>query len=44
MANVNNKAANQPAHLGSLISAFIVHCLDNIVSIFAKPKIFGTLV
>ena len=26
----NNKGADQPAHLHSLISAFVVHCLDSI--------------
>ena len=34
----NNKGADQPAHPGSLISTFVVHCLLNIiylVSIFA---------
>ena len=30
MIYANNKGADQPAHLRSLISAFIVHCLDNI--------------
>ena len=27
----NNKGADQPAHLRSLISAFVVHCLDSII-------------
>ena len=38
MPYANNKDADQPAHLRSLISAFSVRCLDNIlslVSIFA---------
>ena len=28
----NNKAADQPAHPRSLISAFVVRCLDSIIS------------
>ena len=28
----NNKAADQPAHAGSLISAFVVHLLESIIS------------
>ena len=35
----NNKGADQPAHPRSLISAFVVRCLDNIISILAKFKI-----
>ena len=34
-----NKDADQPAHLRSLISAFIVRCLDSIIHILAKSKI-----
>ena len=30
MPYVNNKGADQPAHLCSLISTFVVHCLDSI--------------
>ena len=29
----NNKGADQPAHPRSLISAFVVHCLDSIISL-----------
>ena len=31
MPYVNNKGANQPAHPRSLISAFVVRCLDSII-------------
>ena len=31
-----NKGADQPAHPCSLISAFVVHCLDSVI---AKAKI-----
>ena len=35
----NNKDADQPAHSRSLISTFVVHCLDNIIPILSKAKI-----
>ena len=35
----NNKGADQPAHSCSLISTFVVHCLDSIIPILAIPKI-----
>ena len=35
----NNKGADQPAHLGSLISAFVVRCLDSIIPLLAVSKI-----
>ena len=35
----NNKGADQPAHLRSLISAFVVRCFDSIIPILAKSKI-----
>ena len=35
MPHVNNKGADQPAYLLSLISAFVVHYLDRIISIIA---------
>ena len=35
----NNKGADQPAHPRSLISAFVVRCLDSIIHILAKSKI-----
>ena len=31
MPYANNKGADQPAHLCSLISAFVVRCLDSII-------------
>ena len=40
MPNVNNKDTDQPAHQRSLISAFVVHCLDSIISILAKSQKF----
>ena len=33
MLYVNNKGADQPAHPCSLIRAFVVHCLDTIISL-----------
>ena len=33
-----NKSADQPAHPRSLICAFVVRCLNSIISILAKPK------
>ena len=39
MPYANNKGADQPAHPHSLISAFVVHCLDNEMPILAKCKI-----
>ena len=30
MSYANNKGGDQPAHLHSLISAFVVRCLDSI--------------
>ena len=39
MSYVNNKGADQPAHLRSLISAFVVRCLDSIISLDSIAKI-----
>ena len=36
---VNNKGADQPVHLRSLISAVVVRYLDGIIPILAKSKI-----
>ena len=36
---VNNKGADQPAHLRSLISAFVIHRLDSIISVVSIFKI-----
>ena len=33
MSYANNKGADQPEHPRSLISAFVVHCLDSIISL-----------
>ena len=35
----NNKGADQPAHPCSLISTFVLHCLDSIIPTLAKSKI-----
>ena len=35
MPYANNKGADQPAHLRSLISAFVVRCLDSIIPLLA---------
>ena len=35
----NNKGADQPAHPRSLISAFVVHCLDSIISLDSTAEI-----
>ena len=35
----NNKGADQPAYLCSLIRAFIFHCLDSLVPLVSIPKI-----
>ena len=32
------QGADQPAHPGSLVSTFVVHCLDSIISKLAKSK------
>ena len=37
--NANNKGADQPAHPRSLISTFVVRCLDSIIHVLAKSKI-----
>ena len=35
----NNKAGDQPAHLRSLISDFVVHYLDSVISLLAIAEI-----
>ena len=42
MPYANNKGADQPVHLRSLISAFVVRCLASVISILAKSKISKT--
>ena len=39
MPYANNKGADQPAHPGSLISAFVVRCLDSIIPLLAIAEI-----
>ena len=39
MSYANNKGADQPVHLRSLSSAFVVCCLDSIISIVSVTKI-----
>ena len=39
MPYANNKGTDQPVHPRSLISAFVVCCLDSIIRILAKSKI-----
>ena len=39
MSYANNKGADQPAHPCSLISAFIVRCLDSVMSLVSVTKI-----
>ena len=34
-----NKGADQPAHLRSLISTFVVHCLDSIIPLVSTSEI-----
>ena len=39
MSYAKNKGADQPAHLRSLISAFVVRCLDSVMSLVSVTKI-----
>ena len=39
MSYANNKGADQPAHPCSLISTFVVRCLDNIISVVSSSVI-----
>ena len=39
MPYANNKVADQPAHLRSLISTFVVRCLDSIISLDSMAEI-----
>ena len=39
LPSANNKVADQPAHLRSLISAFVVRCLDSILSLVSISEI-----
>ena len=39
MPYANNKGADKPADPGSLISAFVVHCLDSIIPLVSISEI-----
>ena len=39
MTYANNKSADQPAHQRSLISTFLVRCLDSMICILALSKV-----
>ena len=39
MPYANNKGADQPAHSHSLISAFVVRCLDSMIPLVSIPEI-----
>ena len=39
MPYMNNKGADQPVHSCSLISVFVVHCLDSIIPLLAIAEI-----
>ena len=39
MSCVNNKGTDQPAHPRSLISAFVVHCPDRVMTLISVTKI-----
>ena len=39
MSYANNKGADQPAHPRSLISAFVIRCLDRIISLDSIAEI-----
>ena len=39
MSYANNKGAEQPAHPRSLISAFVIRCLDSVMSLVSVSKI-----
>ena len=40
MPYANNKGADQPAHSRSLISAFVVRCLDSTIKIVTYAQAF----
>ena len=39
LPNANDKGADHPGHLCSLISAFVIRCLDSIISVVSLCKI-----
>ena len=38
LAYANNRGTDQPAHPRSLISAFVVHCMDSIIPLLAVAE------
>ena len=44
MSYANNKCADQPAHSRNLISAFVVRCLDSVMSLLSVTKISSLMV
>ena len=43
MSYANNKGADQPTHPRSLISAFVVRCLDSVMSLVSITKIVSLM-
>ena len=41
MPYANNKGADQPVHPRSLISAFVIRCLDRIIPLLAIAEMSG---
>ena len=44
MLYANNKGADQPAHPRGLISAFVVRCLDSVMSLVSVTKISSLMI
>ena len=44
MSYANNKGADQTAHLRSLISDFVVRCLESVMSLVSVTKISSLMV
>ena len=44
MSYANNKGADQPAHPSSLISAFVVRCLDSVMPLVSVTRISSLMV
>ena len=43
MSYANNKGADQPAHSRSLISTFVVRCLDSVMSLVSVTNILSLM-
>ena len=43
MSYEDNNGADQPAHLRSLISTFVVRCLDSVMSLYSISEISGLM-